>query len=249
MSERLVGRVNRMFYLFENGVLGRDEVVQFLGVILEDDHSDSVFHHFPVERHPLLRAGYTEALQRVAEEDCLEPPTTVFGMAPATVLRNLELAERLLDARTEPLPLPVLRAVCVPSFSPPWAVRAFESRRSLPESTSRIVHTIARDDGASEVARHEFPISETLLQRLVTLWDRMVASARVSKRSRSGADGVGWYFTGRVHGGQVWSPEHGSLPWRLAGVAELLAKLAMSAPGLQPAILAELDVELTAFGV
>jgi hypothetical protein len=232
----------------DNGGWDREEFVGFLGVILKEEHSDSLFDHFPLERHPILRDGYAEALQRVADEDCLEPPRSIFGTAPANTLWQLELAERLLDARTEPLPIPALRVVCVPSFSPPWAVRAFEPLHGQSDAVRRVVYTTTRG-AESEVVRHECRIDEKLLQRLVALWDRMVSSSRVPKKPRGGADGVVWHFTNRMHGGQVWSPERRSLPWRLAGVAELLAKLALSEPGQQPAILAELDTELTAFGI
>lgn len=252
MSERLVGRITEMLGRLENG-WEEDEVISTLGLVLTEDHRDDVLGKFPPERREILLAGFDAALIRVADEDRLEAPPSALTGYPLMAMHELGLAKHLLDALKVNGPGPLLSAIYDPSFEMPWAVRIERTPLDRRAYEYQLIHTTIREgtckfaDESVDVVRHEIPVGEDLARRLESLWERMLSNIR--PRSLDGiADGVIYRFANPRRAGQTHSPKPHSLPWRLAGVAHALAKLATSDPDARAIVLDELHGTLDEFG-
>ena len=129
-SPRVVRAVQQSLDWFERGTLTEQEAVQRLGLVLVDENIDGIFDATPPDSHPLIHAAHLAALQRIADEDCLQPEHSPFDDIFHEY--HIRVAELLLTPAPGEPPWSQFTAVRLPSFQPESALRLVRPRRDFP---------------------------------------------------------------------------------------------------------------------
>lgn len=253
-SPRVVKAVQQYLGYLERGALSRQEAIDKLGMVLTDDDTVGVFEAVAPEHHPLIQAGHREALQRRADEDCLQPEGSPFD--PITHEYHARVVELLLASRPGEPPRAQFAVVCLPSFRPEWSLRLHRppnGSRNSREPTLVLVRANEPIWGATvrtvETTRHTRPIGDALATRLERVWGRMLESTRASRYVGMGVDGVTYHFEHRHRAGQTWTPRPNTRAGRFVQVADSLARYTGAEELARPAIESELIAQLERFEV
>lgn len=253
-APRDVKAVQQAFAWLEGGRITRQEAIDRLGFTLSGDEIDGVLEVIAPEHHPLITAGHREALQRRADEDCLQPEWSPFDLLSQSY--HQRLAGLLLNTSSDERLVTRFSVVCLPSHQTEWSIRLLWSwRPRLPISTPRLVllradQSIWAAGGKSvEVSHDEVEIAEPFANRLERLWEKMLLSTRASRHVGTGLDGVTYHFAHRQRAGQTWSPRPHTRAGQFVEVAHTLARFTTAGDAEGPRIEAELNDHLGWFGV
>ena len=146
------------------------------------------------------------------------------------------------------------RVVCVPSFKPAWAATLVcedeegdQTAYSLPCADFEGQSGVGVD--RAEVRRIKAPLDRKAGEAVQRVWLSMLRGVRHPRHPVAGADGVSYHFSRFVRlpsddplapagweTGQVWTPDPGSPPGRLAALADRLRTYAIAQPEERPTI-------------
>ncbi len=238
----------------ERGRITEQEATQRLGFVFSNNDIDGIFDATSPEHHPLLHAAHLASLQRIADEECLQPEASPFDDISREY--HARVAEFLLKPAPGEPRLPEFTAVCLPSFQPESAVRLVRSNkglRAVREPSLVLVNANEAIWGSTapsiETTHHTRGIPDGLATRLETLWERMLLSTRASRHVGMGLDGVTYHFTFRHKSGQTWSPRPETRAGRFVEVARTLARYIAAEESTRSAIEGELLAQLEWFKV
>ncbi len=238
----------------ERGVFTQQETIDRLGFLLTGDDLKGVFETVAPEHHPLIQAGHQAALQRRADEDCLQPERSPFDHIFYEY--HGRVAEWLLSTALGGHRRAEFTAVCLPSFQPEWAMRLFRPLKGIPDIREPTLLLVRAKEairgpttGTIETTRYTLPIPDALATRLEAVWRMMLESTRAHRLVGTGLDGVKYHFVYRDRAAQTWSPRPESRAGRFVELAHTLARLTSAESSDRPQIEAELNDQLSGFGV
>lgn len=253
-SQKVICAVQQSLDWMARGTLTQDEAVDRIGYVFANEDIGDVFEAISPEHHPLLHAAHRSALQRVADEDCLQPERSPFD--PLFHEYCGRVTELLLTPSADEPRWPEFTVVCLPWFQPEWALRLVRlgdefSNVREPMLVLVVANTAIWGPGIQQVetTRHVCPVQIELASRLESLWERMLLSTRASRHVGMGLDGMTYHFQHRHKAGQTWSPRRDTRAWRFVEVALTLVRFATAEENTRPAIEAELLNQLSWFNL
>lgn len=247
---RDVNAVQKTLTWLERGIITQQEVIGKLALTLTGESIDGVFETVSPEHHPLIQTAHLEALQRIADEDCLQPEHSPFDDIFHEY--HTRVAELLLAPAPGEPRWPRFTAVRLPSFQPESALRLVRPRRDFPAVREPMLILVNANEAiwgptirSVETTRYTRTVRDELATRLETLWERMLLTTRASRHVAMGLDGVTYHFTFGQKSGQTWSPRPDTRAGRFVEVASTLVRYTtadeIASPGIEAELLAQLD--------
>ena len=245
--------VDRLISYREQSLCTDVDFGEQLGRILPLVHPEevsSLMERVPQELIPFVRKGLLQALDQIADDECLRPHPSPFS----GWVRNYHseyhqsISTLLLEPDEYGRQRGVLSFVCLPSFEPEWSLRLFGSvekgfRLRAIEAKTKIL--AARDNASVECASTDVALPDDLGSLLCDVWRAMLLRTRYPKRFGVGRDGVNYHF--ETHGGGVgfmsgktWSPRPDTAPGKLVELCSLLLRYTKADEASRPKLLDEI---------
>lgn len=249
-DSRDVKAVQKTLAWLERGIITQQEVIGKLAMSLTGESIDDVFETVSPECQHLLQAGHREALQRRADEDCLQPEHSPFDDISQEY--HCRVAELLLAPPPGEPPWSQFTAVCLPSFQPESALRMVRPRKGFPTIREPTLVLVSANESiwgptirSVETTRYTRAVQNDLASRLEILWEQMLLTTRASRHIGTGVDGVTFHFTFGHKAGRTWSPRPDTRVGRFVEVASTLVRYTtadeIASPGIEAELLAQLD--------
>jgi hypothetical protein len=174
----------------------------------------------------------------------LLPEESPFFAIPGIAQHHQNVSTILLRSQ-ERNPTAVASVVCLPSFSPQWALRLIGTDKDgfqllLNEAASPIWYSA--DPASVGVEDRMVAIDQELSGAIREVWRRMLSRVQHSKHARAGLDGVKYHFSfmSLARGpmaGKIWSPEEETAPGRLVSLSHVLCDFVRASPTERESVL------------
>jgi hypothetical protein len=156
-------------------------------------------------------------------------------LQPPLIVRYFQVISATLLSENRPPKDINAYVVCLPSFSPEWALqlRRCSDGFILSMATAGRQLWSCADPGAVQVQRGETTIAEDLAAAIRHAWRDALAMVRHPSQALYGLDGENYHFAlsdpdiGRM-AGWTWSPDEGSPPGKLVKLAETLRQYVLA---------------------